>query len=140
MSRHGFDHVAFTHSLSLLPNTTELDDAVMVDRRRVERILLNLLENARDHGGGATRVSLDAQDDHFVLSVEDAGQGIAISERTRIFERFARGTAARLSTGSGLGLAIVQEHARALGGTAHVENSPSGGARFVVTIKRSATL
>jgi signal transduction histidine kinase len=117
--------------------STEIDDSVMVDRRRIERILLNLLENARDHGGGATRVSLDEQQDHFVLSVEDNGQGIAISERSRIFERFARGTAARLSTGSGLGLAIVQEHARALGGTAFVEDSPSGGAKFVVTIKKT---
>ena len=109
----------------------------MLDRRRVERILLNLLENARDHGGGATRVTLNCVDDFFVLSVEDSGHGIALSERVRIFERFARGTAARLSTGSGLGLAIVQEHAQALGGTAYVENSPTGGARFVVTIKRT---
>jgi signal transduction histidine kinase len=137
MSRHGFDQVVFTHSLLTTKGSTEIDDAVLVDRRRIERILLNLLENARDHGGGATEVSLDGQVDYFVLSVEDAGQGIAISERNRIFERFARGTAARLSTGSGLGLAIVQEHARALGGTAHVEDSPTGGAKFVVTIKRT---
>ena len=137
MSRHGFDHVVFTQSLQPTKDSTEIDDAVMVDRRRIERILLNLLENARDHGGGATRVSLDSQMDSFILSVEDSGQGIALSERSRIFERFARGTAARLSTGSGLGLAIVQEHARALGGTAHVEDSPTGGAKFVVTIKRT---
>ena len=137
MSRHGFDQVVFMHSLPTTKGSTEIDDAVLVDRRRIERILLNLLENARDHGGGATRVSLDSQTDFFVLSVEDSGQGIAISERNRIFERFARGTAARLSTGSGLGLAIVQEHARALGGTAHVEDSPTGGAKFVVTIKRT---
>ena len=136
MLRHGFDQVVFTQSLPLAKDSTEIDDAVQVDRRRIERILLNLLENARDHGGGATRVSLDNKDDYFVLSVYDGGQGIAISERSRIFERFARGTAARLSTGSGLGLAIVQEHARALGGTAHVEDSPTGGAKFVVTIKR----
>ena len=137
MSRHGFDQVEFTQSLPLTKDSTEIDDVVMVDRRRIERILLNLLENARDHGGGATRVSLDGQMDSFILSVEDSGQGIAISERSRIFERFARGTAARLSTGSGLGLAIVQEHARALGGSAHVEDSPAGGAKFVVTIKRT---
>ena len=137
MSRHGFDHVGFTQSLALTKDSTEIDDAVMVDRRRIERILLNLLENARDHGGGATEVSLDGQVDCFVISVHDAGQGIAISERSRIFERFARGTAARLSTGSGLGLAIVQEHARVLGGSAHVEDSPTGGAKFVVTIKRT---
>ncbi|KRO62801.1 MAG: hypothetical protein ABR76_05745, partial [Acidimicrobiia bacterium BACL6 MAG-121220-bin61] len=137
ISRHGFDQVVFTQALPLMQNSTDIDDAVLVDRRRIERILLNLLENARDHGGGATRVSLNGQVDHFVLSVEDSGQGIAISERSRIFERFARGTAARLSTGSGLGLAIVQEHARALGGEAHVEDSPTGGAKFVITIKRT---
>ena len=137
MSRHGFDQVEFTQSLPLVKDSTEIDDAVLIDRRRIERILLNLLENARDHGGGATRVSLDNKVEYFVLSVYDGGQGIAISERSRIFERFARGTAARLSTGSGLGLAIVQEHARALGGTAHVEDSPTGGAKFVVTIKRT---
>jgi signal transduction histidine kinase len=124
----------------LLSGSTDLDDAVLVDRRRIERILLNLLENARDHGGGATRVLLENRVGYFVLSVEDSGQGIAISERNRIFERFARGTAARLSTGSGLGLAIVQEHARALGGSAHVEDSSTGGAKFVVTIKRMAAL
>ena len=137
MSRHGFEQVVFTHSLLTTKGSTEIDDAVLVDRRRIERILLNLLENARDHGGGATEVSLDGQVDCFVISVHDAGQGIAISERSRIFERFARGTAARLSTGSGLGLAIVQEHARVLGGSAHVEDSPTGGAKFVVTIKRT---
>jgi signal transduction histidine kinase len=137
MSRHGFDQVEFTQSLPLVKDSTDIDDAVLIDRRRIERILLNLLENARDHGGGATRVSLDNKLEYFVLSVYDGGQGIAISERSRIFERFARGTAARLSTGSGLGLAIVQEHARALGGTAHVEDSPTGGAKFVVTIKRT---
>jgi signal transduction histidine kinase len=137
MSRHGFDQVELVQTIPKLQNSGDLDDAVMLDRRRVERILLNLLENARDHGGGATRVSLSCIDNYFVLSVEDSGQGIALSERSRIFERFARGTAARLSTGSGLGLAIVQEHARSLGGNAHVENSPTGGAKFVVTIKRT---
>lgn len=137
MSRHGFGQVEFMHTIIQHENSGEFDDTVMLDRRRVERILLNLLENARDHGGGATRVALSCVDDYFVLSVEDSGQGIALSERSRIFERFARGTAARLSTGSGLGLAIVQEHARSLGGIAYVENSPTGGAKFVVTIKRT---
>lgn len=137
MARHKFDHIAFNDSTISSHSSLGAVDEVIVDRRRVERILLNLLENARDHGGGATRVTLADQDYFFILSVEDAGQGIALSERTRIFERFARGTAARMSTGSGLGLAIVQEHARALGGTAHVEDSPTGGAKFVITIKKT---
>ncbi len=139
MSRYAFEDIPFVQSIPRRTGTDEVDDEALVDRRRIERILVNLLQNARDHGGGASRVSLGKNADFFVLSVEDSGQGIALSERQRIFERFARGTAARMSTGSGLGLAIVQEHARALGGTAHVEDSPTGGAKFVVTIARLAS-
>lgn len=135
MVRYNFNLIPFTSSIIQDANSA-VDDEILMDRRRIERILINLLENARDHGGGATRVNLDRNEQFYFLSVEDSGQGISISERERIFERFARGTASRSSTGSGLGLAIVQEHARALGGAAHVEDSAGGGARFVVTIKR----
>lgn len=112
---------------------------LVADRRRIERILVNLLQNARDHAGGATCVSLDENDDTYVLTVIDAGPGISASERERIFERFARGTASRTSPGSGLGLAIVQEHARAMGGHAWAEAGPDGGAKFVVQIPRVST-
>jgi signal transduction histidine kinase len=118
--------------------TTATDDLVGVDRARIERILVNLLENARDHAGGATVVRV-ADDAHWLrLEVEDAGAGVAASERERIFDRFARGTASRNSVGSGLGLAIVSQHARALGGDARVETAPGGGARFVVRLARTA--
>lgn len=140
MTRHNYANVPFFNSLPAEISTHE----VLTDRRRIERILVNLLDNARDHGSGATRVGLDSVidlfDDLLLLSVEDAGQGIATSERERIFERFARGTASRNSTGSGLGLAIVYEHARILGGQAWVETAMSGGARFVVSMKRTARI
>ena len=68
------------------------------------------------------------------MAVEDDGPGVAASERTRIFERFARGSAARHRIGTGLGLALVAEHAAALGGEAWVEERPGGGARFVVRL------
>ena len=60
------------------------------------------------------------------------------SERARIFERFARGSAARHRIGTGLGLALVAEHAPALGGEAWVEDRPGGGARFVVRLPTEA--
>jgi len=131
MNRYGFATVPFEVSSTASATTTGL-----LDRRRIERIIVNLLENARDHAGGATRVTLHARDEDFVIAIEDDGPGIAVSERERIFERFARGSASRNSTGSGLGLAIVAEHARALGGSATVENSATGGARFIVTLAR----
>jgi signal transduction histidine kinase len=128
-ARHGYDKVLVVSDLGN-------DDVVLVDKRRVERILVNLLDNARDHAGGASDILLSSNDDHLLLIVDDNGPGIGVSERLRIFERFARGTASRNSVGSGLGLAIVSEHARAIGGRAFVDTSPSGGARFVVTIPR----
>lgn len=115
---------------------TDGDWILPADRRRIERILVNLLQNARDHAGGATKVSLSHVGENVEIAVIDAGPGVASSERERIFERFARGTASRTSAGSGLGLAIVQEHARAMGGRVWVENGPEGGARFVVSIPR----
>ena len=69
----------------------------------------------------------------MLLGVEDAGPGVARSERVRIFERFARGSAARHRVGTGLGLALVAEHAHAHGGEAWVEDRPGGGARFKVS-------
>lgn len=132
-SRHGYGSILVVSDLGD-------NDAVYLDRRRVERILLNLLDNARDHAGGASEILLSSDDDgNFLLIVDDNGPGIGVSERLRIFERFARGTASRNSVGSGLGLAIVAEHALALGGRAYVDTSPSGGARFVVVIPPGAS-
>lgn len=107
---------------------------IMVDRVRFERILGNLLNNATHHGDGPIRISIEpsAVPNSVQMAVEDEGPGVAASERTRIFERFARGSAARNRIGTGLGLALVAEHATALGGEAWVEDRPGGGARFVV--------
>jgi len=129
-ARHGYGDVLFVSDLGE-------NDVVVVDRRRIERILLNLLDNARDHAGGASEIMLSSDAANaLLLIVDDNGPGVGVSERLRIFERFARGTASRNSVGSGLGLAIVSEHARALGGEAYVDTSPSGGARFVVVIPK----
>lgn len=129
-ARHGYSDVLVVSDLGD-------DDIVVLDRRRVERILVNLLDNARDHAGGASEILISSDESgNVLLIVDDNGPGISVSERLRIFERFARGTASRNSIGSGLGLAIVSEHSLALGGRAYVDTSPSGGARFVIVIPR----
>jgi signal transduction histidine kinase len=113
---------------------------VGVDKRRFERIMANLLENATNYGGGATRVTIDLdpeQPTKVLIGVEDNGPGINPGERERVFERFYRGSAAGrrgTGTGSGLGLALVAEHARLMDGSAWAESSESGGARFVVSL------
>ena len=111
---------------------------VAVDKRRLVRVVANLIGNAERHAGGATRVTVDLADDDVQIGVEDAGPGVFEADRERIFERFARGSeaAGRRGTGEGvgLGLALVREHVNLHGGRAWVEDAPDGGARFVVAL------
>lgn len=114
---------------------------VRADKRRLERVLSNLLDNARDHGGGATAVRVATFDGRVRIMVDDDGPGVPAQDRLQIFERFARGEGSSRrtpSSGVGLGLAIVAEHTRRQGGQAWVEAAPSGGARFVVDLPTSA--
>ena len=74
------------------------------------------------------------------IEVDDAGPGIPISDRTRIFERFSRGSARHADdSGTGLGLALVARHVRHHGGTTWVEDRPGGGARFVIELPAADT-
>jgi two-component system sensor histidine kinase MtrB len=125
--RYGFPDVPVTIS-------RDVPAIARLDKLRFERVLANLLDNANQHGGGPIRVAAARAGEHGIaLAVDDAGPGVARSERSRIFERFARGSAARHKVGTGLGLALVAEHAQAHGGEAWVDDRPGGGARFVVT-------
>lgn len=110
---------------------------VAVDRRRFERVMTNLLENAHLYANGAVAVRLDVEHDHLAINVDDAGPGIPDDEHDAIFERFFRGRAAHdrgMSRGTGLGLALVRDHVRAIGGSIQVLVSPDGGARFRIVL------
>jgi two-component system, OmpR family, sensor histidine kinase MtrB len=127
--RNGFDRVP----VIVKPPWDE--HPVEVDKRRLERILANLLGNAEQHAGGAVCVCIENGTPGMArIVVEDAGPGVSTSEKSRIFERFARGTAARHRVGTGLGLALVAEHAGLHGGRAWVEDRQGGGSRFVVEL------
>ncbi|MFD4671429.1 sensor histidine kinase [Lentzea sp. NPDC058450] len=118
------------------PVPVELEAAVVLgDRRRLDRVLTNLLDNAERHAGGAVLVALRVAGTSVRLEVEDAGPGVPARLREEIFERFARGVMAGSrgdDTGSGLGLALVREHVNRLGGQVWVEDRSPRGARFVV--------
>lgn len=92
----------------------------------------NAIANAVKHGD-ATLVQLSAMSsrDGVEIAVDDNGRGVPEAERTRVFERFTRGSTASRS-GSGLGLALVAQQAEIHGGTALLEDSPLGGARLVL--------
>jgi len=116
------------------------------DRRRLARVLANLIDNALAYGGGGdldvTITDANLPDEplsHVQIGVEDHGPGVPVEERALVFERFARGISAgrRSGTeGAGLGLALVDEHVRIHGGRVWVEDRRDGapGARFVIEL------
>ncbi len=112
---------------------------IRADKRRLVRVIANLLDNARKYGGGATRIELRRLPQTLLIAVEDAGTGVPHDERELIFDRFSRGAGSNRRAGSegvGLGLSLVAEHVALHKGRAWVEDRPDGqeGARFVVEL------
>lgn len=107
---------------------------VLVDARRFEHVMLNLIENANAHGLGATAVRAELVGGRVAIHVDDAGPGVTAAERQHIFEPFIRGANGRHLPGAGLGLALVTEHMRLMSGSVSVGESPEGGARFTLDL------
>ncbi|MFD7154325.1 ATP-binding protein [Kribbella sp. NPDC059898] len=107
---------------------------LQADKRRLERVVANLVENAEDHAGGCKGVGVRTGGLGVVITVDDAGPGIAVEDRARIFERFGRGATSGRGRGVGLGLAIVARHVQWHHGTIRVTERPGGGARFVIEL------
>jgi two-component system, OmpR family, sensor histidine kinase MtrB len=108
-----------------------------VDRRRVERILRNLLVNAVEHGEGKDVVVTVAGDsDAVAVAVRDHGVGLGPGEDQLVFERFWRADPARARTigGTGLGLAIALEDARLHGGWLQAWGERGRGSVFRLTV------
>jgi two-component system, OmpR family, sensor histidine kinase MtrB len=125
--------------------TVEIDPAVaataiLADKRRLERVLVNLFDNAQTHGEGLAAIHVRRHDDVVRVEVEDNGPGVPPEEREAVFERFFRGAVSGrrgTDSGAGLGLALVSEHIAAHGGRVWVEDRDDPqvtGARFVVEI------
>jgi two-component system sensor histidine kinase MtrB len=113
------------------------DPLVEVDRRRFERVVTNLIDNAHRYADGAVAVRINRIANHLAINIDDAGPGIPVDEREHIFERFYRGRAAHdrgIARGTGLGLALVRDHVKAFGGSITVLESADGGARFQIIL------
>ncbi len=112
---------------------------VDADPLRVGQALVNLVDNALTHGGGAVELSARRQDGFVEIHVRDAGDGFPPAFRSRAFDRFSRADEARSRGGSGLGLSIVELVARAHGGSAGVGERAEGGADVWLSLPVSAT-
>jgi len=108
----------------------------VLDEQRITQALLQLCDNAVKHTRPGDRIALSCSltNGSARLEVEDNGQGVPAADRERIFERFGRSRVPEGDEGFGLGLSIVKAIAEAHSGSVHVEDSDSGGARFVVRI------
>ena len=118
-------------------------DPVVVDSdpRRLDRIVGNLLDNARAHAPGApVEVSLTMTLGGALVVVADRGPGVTADVLPRLFERFFKADPSRRSGGSGLGLAIAAEHAALLGATLRARARPGGGLVFALTLPVSRSL
>jgi two-component system sensor histidine kinase MtrB len=107
---------------------------VITDRRRLERILANLIGNAVRHGGSGVRVTAAATEREVVVAVSDDGPGIPAEYLPHVFDRFSKGDRSRSAGGSGLGLAIALEHAHLLGGTITARSEEGQGATFTLRL------
>ena len=116
------------------------DAAISASEEDLAILLDNLIENALRYS--PSRVSVDWGQDggEAWLAVLDEGPGLAAGEETKLFERFARGSAGSQRSGTGLGLAIVQTLAHRWRGKASLANRLEGGTRAEVRFPAAATV
>src|SRR5262245_35224369 len=108
---------------------------VAIDEVLIERVLVNLLENALRYSPSGTPIELVAAAgrDEVAVEVLDRGPGLVPGEEKQVFEKFFRGGASR-GHGVGLGLAVARAIVEAHGGRIEAANREGGGARFRFTL------
>ena len=122
----------------------ELDargDAVIVHgiSKLLRRMLRNLLENARRYSHGEIRVTVRTENNQAILQVSDHGPGIPPALRERVFEPFYRlPGASERNGGVGLGLSLVKSIVIRHQGQVRCEETPGGGATFLVILPKQA--
>jgi two-component system, OmpR family, sensor histidine kinase MtrB len=114
---------------------------VVADKRRIDRVIRNLLTNALDHHEGKPiDVTIADTDNEVAVAVRDYGIGFNQKDRASLFDRFWRADPSRARTrgGTGLGLSIALEDAKLHQGTLEAWGAPGNGANFVLTLPKHA--
>ena len=109
------------------------------DRKKMQRIVTNLLENAIKFTprNGTVAVSAAAQDGEVRIDFDDTGVGISENDLPHIFERFYRCDRSRSQSGVGLGLSLVKAYTESINGTIRVESTLNQGSRFALRFVNS---
>jgi signal transduction histidine kinase/FixJ family two-component response regulator len=106
---------------------------VIADRRRIEQVIVNLVENAAKYCPAGTTITVSAMqiDNHVQIDIDDQGEGIPSDQREQVFEAFHQiGGSANSQKGAGLGLAICKGLVEAHGGSIWVQDKDTPGARI----------
>jgi signal transduction histidine kinase len=112
---------------------------LLMQRRHLAGILVNLLQNAREVLNGSGSVAVTASyrsDDSVEITISDSGPGIPTDKVERIFEPYYT----TRQKGTGLGLAIVKHNVELYAGTVRAESGLGKGARFVLTFPAKAAI
>ncbi|MEV0677350.1 ATP-binding protein [Actinosynnema sp. NPDC050436] len=107
----------------------------VVDPRRLDVVVANLVANALRHGGPPVTLTVRGERGQVVVEVADRGPGLDPEVLPHVFDRFYKADSSRArSEGSGLGLAIAWENAVLHGGSLVAANRPGGGAVFTLRL------
>ncbi len=115
-------------------------ETVTTDQRRLEQVVLNLLNNAvKFTEKGEVRISCRTRDDHYLLSVADTGIGMGPEEMEHIFKPFHQIDTGltRKYEGTGLGLSISKKLLKMMGGEIHVESQRGKGSIFTIRFPKN---
>jgi two-component system sensor histidine kinase KdpD len=109
---------------------------VRIDAMLIERVLVNLLENASKYTPPGSTVTLSAEvvADQLSISVSDDGPGLPPGREEAVFQKFTRGERESATPGVGLGLTICRAIVESHHGKIIATNRPGGGAKFTFTL------
>jgi two-component system sensor histidine kinase KdpD len=109
---------------------------VRIDALLIERVLVNLLENASKYTPPGSKIVLAAEvvADRLSVSVSDNGPGLSVGREEAVFQKFTRGERESATPGVGLGLAICRAIIESHQGQIVATHRPGGGARFTFTL------
>jgi two-component system, OmpR family, sensor histidine kinase KdpD len=109
---------------------------VRFDALLIERVLVNLLENASKYTppGSTVKLSAEVVADRLSVSVSDNGPGLTVGGEEAVFQKFTRGERESATPGVGLGLAICRAIVESHQGKIVATHNPGGGARFIFTL------
>jgi len=115
--------------------------AVSVDPHQIQRVLVNLIENALKYSPASERVRIQLTTTHseVLVRVVDHGRGLAPGDLELVFEPFQRGSGDGGPRGAGLGLAIARGFAEANAGRVWAESREGQGSTFVLALPAAET-